>query len=282
MTNERVLVTGAAGQVGRAVLELLSRRGVPVTALVLEPGDDLAADRLVTGDACDPETVARALDGATAVIHLAALPSPDHGTPAQVFTTNTRATFVVLEEAGRQGVRHASIAGSYAVGGLPFSPHPVTPPYLPVDVDTPLRIGDPYALSKQVDEATAAMMATRHGMSVTCLRLPYIGGHLDRLPTLAAQYAARPQSGANDVWSYIDTRDAARAMTQGLEAAEPGAHVCYVAAPTTLSPLPTEELLDRFLPDVPRRRRFEGREVPIDLEPARKLLGFEAEHLFEG
>jgi hypothetical protein len=46
-------------------------------------------------------------------------------------------------------------------------------------------------------------------------------------------------------------------------------------------PYPTEDLLDRYAPRVPRLRRFPGREVPIDLTRARTLLGFRAEHPLE-
>ncbi|MGC5013542.1 NAD-dependent epimerase/dehydratase family protein [Streptosporangium sp. DT93] len=287
---DRVLVTGAAGNVGRAVLDLLARENVTATALVLPPGGpsrdgtpdghgDLPADRVVTGDARDPAAVAEAMKDADAVIHLAALPSPDLGTPEEVFTGNARATFVVLEEAGRRGAGNAVIASSYAIGGLPFAVRPTSPPYLPVDVATPLRITDPYALSKQADEATAAMMALRHGMTTVALRLPFVGDAERRLPEAAARYADRPETGAADLWSYLDVRDAARALLLSLSVTAPGSHVLYVAAPQTLSPLPTEYLLDLCHPGVPRRRRFPGRTVPIDLEPASALLGFTARHV---
>jgi hypothetical protein len=82
------------------------------------------------------------------------------------------------------------------------------------------------------------------------------------------------------VWSYLDARDAARALVAALTPRVPGCHVLYVAAPETLAPQPTEWLLDRFHPGVPRPH-FPGRTVPIDLAPARDLLGFEAVHPFE-
>ena len=53
----------------------------------------------------------------------------------------------------------------------------------------------------------------------------------------------------------------------------------FVAADETNVPYPTDDLLDRYAPGVPRLRSFPGREVPIDLTRARTLLGFRAEHL---
>src|SRR6059036_226695 len=101
---DRVLVTGAAGLVGTAVLDLLARRGVPVTALILEPVAEIRADRVVTGEAGDPAVVADALRDATSVIHLAAIPNPDHDPGDVVFGRNTGATFAVLDQAGQAGI----------------------------------------------------------------------------------------------------------------------------------------------------------------------------------
>ncbi|HET6530418.1 MAG TPA: NAD(P)-dependent oxidoreductase [Actinoplanes sp.] len=278
MVMRRVLVTGAAGLIGGATLDLLASLGVPATALVLDdPVRALPADRLVIGDAGHPAVVARALRDVDAVIHLAAIPSPLHDPGERVFASNTAATFTVLDQAGQAGIRRAAIASSYAVCGLPFAAYPLTMPYLPIDTALPLQITDPYALSKRVDEETAAMIHRRYGMSVVALRLPFVADAADRLPRTAARYAADPGSGAADVWSYLDARDAARALVAALHPARDGNHVVYVAAPETLAPYPTDQLLDRFHPGVPRPP-FPGRTVPIDLEPARKLLDFTAGH----
>ena len=74
------------------------------------------------------------------------------------------------------------------------------------------------------------------------------------------------------------TRDSAYAIELGLTAPASGAHAFFVTAGTTLAPYATEDLLDAFAPDVPRSRRFVGREVPIDLTAARTVLGFQARH----
>jgi nucleoside-diphosphate-sugar epimerase len=276
----RVLVTGAAGLVGSATLDLLAAEEIAATALVLEdPGRELPADRVIVGDATDPAVVAGALGDADAVIHLAAIPTPLTDPGERVFAVNTLATFTVLDQAGRAGIRRAAIASSYAICGLPFAAKPLTMPYLPIDTGLPLQITDPYALSKRVDEETAAMIHRRWGMTIVALRLPFVGTVDDRLPWMARRYAEDPGSGTADVWSYLDARDAARALLASLEPARPGNHVVYVAAPETLSPYPTEQLLGRFHAGVPRPA-FSGRTVPIDLDPAVDLLGFRARHVW--
>ncbi|MFD3482206.1 NAD-dependent epimerase/dehydratase family protein [Streptomyces sp. NPDC058665] len=276
----RVMVTGAAGRIGRAVLTLLAERGIETNALVLEDPGDLTARRVVTGDAGDATAVRDALDGADAVIHLAAVPSPLHLTGREVFGGNTLATFTVLEEAGRAGVRRTALASSYGVTGLPWTddpdPHPA---YLPLDEATPSQVADAYGLSKQTDELTARMMARRHSMSVICLRYPYVGGFDERLPAHAARLTEDPAAGARDLWTYLETRDAARAALLALDVPGPGAHAVHLCAPETMVPFPTEELLRRYHPTTPVRRPLPGRSAPVDTTAARRLLGFTARHL---
>lgn len=100
---ERAMVTGAAGRIGRAVLALLAERGIEANALVLDDPGDLAARLVVTGDAADAKTVRAALEGADAVIHLAAIPTPERNTACEVFAGNSLSTFTVLEEAAGPG-----------------------------------------------------------------------------------------------------------------------------------------------------------------------------------
>ncbi|WP_431903850.1 NAD-dependent epimerase/dehydratase family protein [Nonomuraea sp. bgisy101] len=272
---KRVLVTGAAGRIGRAVLDLLDRQGIAANALVLDDPGDLKADLVVEGTATDPQAVRRALEGADAVVHLAAIPTPERHPAEVVFATNTQATYTVLEQAGRAGIRQVCTASSTAISGLPFAARTLHPPYVPVDEEQPSQSADPYALSKQVDELTAQTMARRYGMSVVALRLPYVGGFDERLLDFAERCERDPGLHAAGLWAYLETRDAARACLLGLN--PDGFHVITVAAPETLVSHPTEELLRRFHPTTELRRPLPGRTVPLNLTKATAVLGFSAE-----
>ncbi|GAB3456285.1 NAD-dependent epimerase/dehydratase family protein [Actinophytocola sediminis] len=279
----RVLVTGAAGRFGRVVLADLAARGVPVVGIDRVPAGPGATEKFLVGNASDVELVRAALAGVDTVYHLAAIPTPTNHPGAEVFTGNTAATFVVLAEAARAGVRRAVIASSLSITGLPFGPRTLVPPYLPIDESTPLQVADPYALSKQADEATAAMIALRDGMTVTPLRFPYLVFPDSTEPAeLAELFTVDPAAGLSSLWAYLDSRDAAEACWLAATVPLAGCRPMYLAAPETLTRHRTEDLLDRLLPTVPRRGPLPGRTVPIALTMARTLLGFAAEHDFPG
>jgi nucleoside-diphosphate-sugar epimerase len=276
----RVLLTGGSGLIGTRVCRTLRANGIAVSALVVDRVDAAAeagADRTFVGDAGDVGLVREALADVDAVVHLAALASPEHGSAVDVFAGNTRATFVVLDEAGSAGIRKAVIASSYSILGLTFAPHVLHAPYYPIDEGTPLQAEDPYALSKQVDEATAHMVARRYGMDIVALRFPFVAND-ERLATRLGNTVADPGIAATESWSYLDVRDAAEVAWLALRTRVSGVHCLFVAAPETLAPFPTEDLIRRYHPDSQIRRPLPGRTTPIDLEPATRLLGFAAKH----
>ncbi|MCP3964537.1 MAG: NmrA family NAD(P)-binding protein [bacterium] len=70
-----ILITGAAGKTGRAVVQALVRRGEPVRALVrraeqVERLEGLGATKAMAGDLLDQKAVERAAAGARAMYHI--------------------------------------------------------------------------------------------------------------------------------------------------------------------------------------------------------------------
>ncbi|WP_375426168.1 NAD-dependent epimerase/dehydratase family protein [uncultured Friedmanniella sp.] len=279
LAGRTVLVTGAEGRIGSATCEHLTSLGASVTALSLpEEGRtavEHAADRVLHGDTRDDETVQQALEGIELVVHLAAIPAPHLADWTKVFSTNVVSTFTVLAHAGERGIRRAVIASSINAYGGPFNSHDVLPAYYPLDERLPADLDDPYSLSKFTDERTAEMAARHWGTDIIALRFPLTASHeelVERTRDLDLRH------GALEAWAHLDARDAARAIELSLLSQATGAHAVFVAADTTSVPYPTEDLLERYAPGVPRLRRFVDREVPIDLTRARTLLGFRAEH----
>ncbi|GAA1151442.1 NAD(P)-dependent oxidoreductase [Kribbella jejuensis] len=277
LNGRRVLVTGAAGRIGLVTVEHLNELGAKVTALSNVEHPDLKADRVLIGDTRSETDVARALQGVEYVVHLAALPHPSAGSPYDVYTTNVVSTFNVLAQAGALGIDRAVIASSINATGVPFNPHEIRPAYFPWDEKAPSDVADWYSLSKQNDENTARMAWRRWGIDVVSFRFPHVNS-AEALQRMSDHMRENPGIGLREAWTYLDTRDAAYAVELALTAPLSGAHTFFVAAGTTNAPYATEDLLDRFAPDVPRARRFVDREVPIDLTAIRTVLGFQARH----
>ena len=272
----RVLVTGADGKIGTAVVDALTGLGVPTTALSTSWSSPSRADRVVTGDATAEPDVAEALSEVDAVVHLAAIPHRDLARPYDVYRTNTDATFNVLAQAAAGGhVRRAVIASSINAFGVPMNHHAVSTAYYPIDEEVPVAIDDWYSLSKYSDELTAAMVASHWGLPVVALRFPHVDTW-HQLREHAERVGRRPGDPQliREGWAYLDLRDAVGAVVAALTAAVSGALVVGLSARDTLVDADSGELLDAHAPAVPRRHAIAGRTSLIDTSRARTVLGF--------
>jgi NADH dehydrogenase len=100
-----LLLTGATGLVGRAVLRRLAASGTPVRCLVRDPrrlGPDRVRVQIALGDLADPQSFRNALRGVETVVHLAAtIRDQPRGSIEEL---DGIATWRMVEAAGRSGV----------------------------------------------------------------------------------------------------------------------------------------------------------------------------------
>jgi NADH dehydrogenase len=100
-----ILLTGATGLVGSALLRRLLARGEEVRCLVREPkrlGPDRVRVQITLGDLADPVSARQAVRGVDTVVHLAATIRDQPG--ASIEELNGLATIRLLREAERTGV----------------------------------------------------------------------------------------------------------------------------------------------------------------------------------
>jgi len=141
-----------------------------------------------------------------------------------------------------------------------FNSHRPLPAYLPLDEKIPTDIDDWYSLSKQSDEWTARMAWRRWGIDIVAFRFPFTAP-MERIQQMTSHVLDNPDATLREGWSYLDVRDAARAVYLALTMPVSGVHPVLLAAPTTYFAEPTQELLEKWAPDVPRLRSFAGHEV---------------------
>ncbi|APX90329.1 hypothetical protein BV394_11820 [Brevirhabdus pacifica] len=274
----RIVVTGSNGQLGRQVVQTLVNQGHDVLGLD-RTAPPTATHRSWVADITQPGVIYQALDGADAVVHLAAWIAPDRTDDVTTYTDNVAMTYAVLHAARACGLRRAVLASSIAAYGFLYHPAPVAPQVLPVAEDHPLAPVDPYGLSKVAGEQLGEAFA-RDALSAISLRLP--GINYDPAFVRIKSLMSDPGFRKPGFWSYVDVRDAVTAVCLALDADLEGHRAYNIAAPTSNMREPTAALAARYFPDVPIRadsdtERWSG----IDSGRARRELGFTATHVWE-
>lgn len=168
----KLLVTGATGKVGQALIRRLLRDeasgGVEIRALTHNrPIDEKPRLSSVCGSISDRETCRAALDGVTHVVHLAT----SKETPENVMDVAVKGLFWLLEEFRESPTaeRFVLVGGDAAVGHY-FVRHDK-----PVTEDTPhTAYPGCYALSKVLEEVMIQQFGIQYDIDWCCLRAPWI------------------------------------------------------------------------------------------------------------
>jgi UDP-glucose 4-epimerase len=171
----RTLVTGGCGFIGANLVPMLLERGTDVRVL-----DNFAiggAERLdghevemLEGDVRDAQAIARAAEGADAVIHLAAAGNVADSVsdPMANFEVNARGTLNTLQAAVHAGVRRFVFAST---GGALIGDAPP-----PVDERSVPRPISPYGASKLAGEGYCHAFRGSYGLSTIALRFANVYG----------------------------------------------------------------------------------------------------------
>ena len=250
-----VLITGG-GFLGQRLGRQLAASGHSVRFLDLAYAPAPGLDWRV-GDVASPIDVARALDGCSHVVHLAALLTPAcAANPLRGAQVNVIGTLNVFEAARQAGLEHVVYASSASVYGPddPAQPRPATL----------------YGVWKLASEGIARTCFADHGLGSVGLRplVVYGAGRevgVSSGPSLACRAAVRgeayqiPMSGRSGL-VYVD--DVVRAFAAALAPRQSGAFVFDMPGVVTS--------IDDFVAELKRQvpgARITARGAPLPIAP---------------
>jgi dihydroflavonol-4-reductase len=201
--GDRVAVTGASGFIGSAVLRVLLGRGAAAVALV-EPGADrtnlegLDVEQ-VQVDVRDAEGTGRALRGARAVFHVAALYRFWARDNRQFYDVNVGGTLNVLDAVRSAGVERMVYTSTVGTLGLDGAHRTAADERNYPDVS---HLFGSYKRSKYVAEHEV-LRAAAQGVPVTIVMPTFPLGPRDRVPTPTGRLVLDYLNGR--VPGYVDT-----------------------------------------------------------------------------
>jgi UDP-glucose 4-epimerase len=168
-----MLVTGGTGFIGSFVVERLLEEGADVVVFDATPqpanlGELARRVEIVEGDVRDVEAVARAVEGAAGVFHMAVLPlGPTIAEPRLGLEVNVVGTYNVLEAAQEAGVRKVVFSSASSVYGDTDDT---------MDESHPLGARTMYGASKIAGEYLLRAFADRDGLDYVTLRYMNVYG----------------------------------------------------------------------------------------------------------
>lgn len=202
-----------------------------------EMSDDI---ELIEGDIRDIDSVNRLVEGAEAVIHLAAHTRviDSINDPALNFEINTIGTFNVLEAMRKNGVK--SFVGASTGGAILGE----VPP--PINEEIAAKPASPYGASKLAGEGYCWAYAQSYGIKATCLRFSNIYGPYSRnkASVVAAFIKSIKETGAITVYGdgsqtrdYLFVEDLANGIVNAIKNEAVGVYQLGFGKPTSINEL---------------------------------------------
>ena len=198
-----ILVTGGTGLVGSRVLQRFQEEGIACRALVRQGKEVTTGVEVVSGDLLAPETLKAALQGVSAVVHLAAVfRTPDEDAIWKANLDGTRNLIAAVEQiAPKARFIMASTTLVYS--------NDTMCPGLESDAVEP-------KLAYPASKVAAERELRESGLNWSVLRLAFVygdgDGHLELLPKLAPAHHLHP----GQTFSMTHQRDVVQAIKLAL------------------------------------------------------------------
>lgn len=213
---KRLLITGAAGYLGRSLCEVLAD---DFELLCLDVAEVPGAEQSIRGSVTDVALINNACSRVDAIVlaHMAPNRSDAYAWPDVCMDINVKGVALALEAAARHGIRRVVLISSVSV----VWGHVQEKIFLGRDL--PPRPAEMYGMTKVLQEATAHLYHQMKGLEIAVLRPAYIL----REDSLVNKYG---ETSRTVTWQCIDPRDIARAVRGALRVDNLRYEVFYLMA----------------------------------------------------
>lgn len=217
--KRRVLVAGASGFVGRAVLDLLSEQAIQVRAMIRNEQDIAHWSALypavewMAGDLNDADSLSRASENCWGLINLAGIREFWCADREDYYRINEHGARRLFQAALKQNVRKVVQVSTPLAFGMPeqspFNESALAGPH-----------ASDYARSKFLGDQAGWELHAQEGLPLTVVHLAAVIGAGDDKATMEIERAVKGQLpalvGADTVYTFVYRYDAAQAIVSSL------------------------------------------------------------------
>ena len=253
----RILITGAAGQVGSAVAAHLHEQGHEVVATDVDYRQGLPC-RLHLVDLCDTFSVYPLVEGCDAVIQAGNHPNARTARPAQKLLVenvamNSHVFYAAVDVGVRRIIGISSVQATTGMhGSKAWSPNgrECTWPYLPADGELPRNPGNnTYALSKIFAERTLEALTEEYAdLAAVAVRFPYV---MPEKPSKRWAYNYTIKTGDRRIaegLSYLSITDVCTSLQAIIDGMTPGYRQLFIAQSLKVRGMSYADMATRLYP----------------------------------
>ena len=273
----KILITGAAGNIGSFMSQALSDRGYDIIATDCRQADDKSHPVLKL-DLLDFAATEKIIQNVDAVIHFGNHSYTGH--PQTVFNENCAMNMNVFQAAANSRVKKIIFASSIQVlasegTGTVLKTEKPDFPSFPLDSNTPAKPSNSYALSKKTGEDMLSYFSSLYPIEGTALRLPTM------IPPKHMKIE-QPPSKVGLTWirqafAALSFPDTANLLECILKATFPGFRLYLPASKRQRAHLSIEEVIEHYYSHIPWKNPDKPRERLIDISSLKEEIGWEPE-----
>ena len=280
--GKRVLVTGAAGGLGRHVVRHLHDLGHDVVALDVRPRDVELPVEVHEVDLAESDAAAAWMDGADGIVHLANHPNESVKPPRPLLAENLTMNVNVFQAAFEKSVPRVIFASSVQVIAsevrVSRTDSGFAHAYLPLDSDTPANPLNHYGMSKRLSENMLDMFVPLGLPSAVSFRFPWLCDpeQVQRAEQDAATTVDHPgaESRVRQMFSLLPKPEAARLLSLALDADLIGHHIYFPTETRHYRRMPIPQVIQRYYPDVALKHPIDQIETLVDVSKITTELGW--------